>query len=48
MLDKTSMLPEKSVLNKITLRVDDIYDWIGVPLMTRREYCHFKILIYTP
>ena len=46
MFNKTCMLPEKSMLNKISLRIDDIDDRIGVPFVTCRKYRHFKILVH--
>lgn len=44
-LHKTGMLPEKPVLNQVTLRVNDVDNWIGVPLVTGSKNCDLKVLI---
>lgn len=42
------VLPEESVLNKLTCWVDEVNDRVRIPLVTGREYSYFKKLVGFP
>ena len=44
-LHKTGMLSEKPVLNQVTLWVNDVDNWVGIPLVTCSKNSNLKVLI---